>query len=52
MAEAKGKDLAWKPIAMCVGSGLAGIAIGAFLVAPFLKKLKDKKASKSSEGSK
>ena len=50
---AEGKDIAWKPIAFCIGAGIAGIAIGAFLVAPAIKKAKDKKlASKNKNGEK
>ena len=47
---AEGKDIAWKPILGMVGTGLAGIAIGVFLVAPFIQKTKVKKlASKRAD---
>lgn len=50
---AEGKDIAWKPILGMVGTGLAGIAIGAFLVAPMIKKAKEKKlASKKKDDKK
>lgn len=47
---ADGKDIAWKPIAFCIGAGIAGIAIGAFLVAPAIKKAKDKKLAAKKKG--
>ncbi len=46
---AEGNDIAWKPIAYCVGAGIAGILIGAFLIAPAIKKAKDKKAASKTE---
>lgn len=47
------KDIAWAPITLCIGVGIAGIAIGAFLIAPAIKKAKAKKlAAKKKKGEK
>ncbi len=35
-------DIAWTPIMYCVGTGIVGIAIGTFLVAPMVHKMKAK----------
>lgn len=40
---AEQNDIAWKPILYCVGAGIAGIALGTFLVAPMVQKMKAKK---------
>ena len=40
---AKETDIAWKPILICAGTGIAGIAIGTFLIAPMIQKAKAKK---------
>ena len=40
---AQDNDIAWKPILFCVGAGIAGIALGTFLVAPMVQKMKAKK---------
>tara|TARA_R110002049_G_scaffold113040_2_gene263065 strand:+ start:32388 stop:32696 length:309 start_codon:yes stop_codon:yes gene_type:complete len=40
---ANNKDIAWTPILYCVGAGIAGIALGTFLVAPMVQKMKAKK---------
>ncbi|WP_170179740.1 hypothetical protein [Flavivirga rizhaonensis] len=40
---AKENDIAWTPILYCVGAGIAGIALGTFLVAPMVQKMKAKK---------
>lgn len=36
-------DIAWTPILYCVGAGVAGIALGTFLIAPMMQKMKAKK---------
>lgn len=41
---ANNNDIAWAPILYCVGAGIAGLAIGTFLVAPMVQKMKAKKA--------
>jgi hypothetical protein len=40
---ANSKDIAWTPIMYCVGAGIAGLALGTFLVAPMVQKMKAKK---------
>jgi hypothetical protein len=40
---ANNKDIAWTPILYCVGAGVAGIALGTFLMAPMMQKMKAKK---------
>lgn len=49
---AEGKDIAWKPILGMIGTGIAGIAIGAFLVAPMIAKAKEKKLAAKKNGDK
>jgi len=39
---AQENDIAWTPILYCVGAGIAGIALGTFLVAPMIQKRKAK----------
>lgn len=36
-------DIAWTPILYCMGTGIAGLALGTFLVAPMVQKMKAKK---------
>lgn len=55
---AEGKNIAWKPILACIGCGVVGIGIGAFVIAPFFNKPtgnesadKDKKDDKKSSSS-
>ncbi|WP_193361479.1 hypothetical protein [Aquimarina agarivorans] len=36
-------DIAWTPILYCVGAGVAGLALGTFLIAPMIQKMKAKK---------
>ena len=45
----EGKDIAWKPIMACIGTGIVGIAIGVFLLAPLVEKVKAKKLEASKE---
>ena len=40
---AQDNDIAWTPILYCVGAGVAGLALGTFLVAPMVQKIKAKK---------
>lgn len=40
---ANSKDIAWTPILYCVGAGVAGLALGTFLLAPMVQKMKAKK---------
>ena len=40
---AQENDIAWTPILYCVGAGIAGLALGTFLVAPMVQKMKAKK---------
>ncbi len=51
---ANGKDIAWTPILVCIGVGLAGLTIGAFAVGPAIYKRKVKKlaAKKKKAGEK
>jgi hypothetical protein len=42
---ANNKDIAWMPILYCVGAGIAGLALGTFLIAPMVEKRKAKKAA-------
>ena len=51
---ANGKDIAWTPILLCTGIGLAALAAGAFLVGPAIQKAKAKKleAKKKKAGEK
>lgn len=42
---ATNKDIAWTPILYCVGAGVAGLALGTFLVAPMVQKMKAKKVA-------
>jgi len=48
----EGKDIAWKPILACIGTGIAGIAIGVFLLAPLVEKAKEKRTASLKEGAK
>lgn len=43
---AEGKDIAWTQWAYCGGALLAGLALGALVVAPMWEKAKAKKAAK------
>jgi len=47
-----GNDIAWKPIMACVGSGIAGLAIGALLLAPFIEKVKTEKLAEKHKDTK
>lgn len=40
---AQDNDIAWALIFYCVGAGVAGLALGTFLVAPMVQKMKAKK---------
>ena len=40
-------DIAWTPILYCVGAGVAGIALGTFLIAPMMQKMKAKKLAEA-----
>ncbi len=40
---AQENDIAWTPILYCAGAGLAGLALGTFLIAPMIQKMKSKK---------
>lgn len=42
-------DIAWAPILYCVGAGVAGIALGTFLVAPMVQKHKAKKLAEQQQ---
>lgn len=41
------KDIAWTPILYCVGAGIAGLALGTFLVTPMVQKMKAKKIAEN-----
>lgn len=43
----KNSDIAWKPIMYMVGTGVAGILIGALIVAPMMQKRKAKKLAEN-----
>jgi hypothetical protein len=45
-------DIAWTPILYCVGAGVAGIALGTFLIAPMMQKMKAKKLAESKKPAK
>lgn len=40
---AEGKDIAWKPIAYCIGALAIGLLIGVTVVAPAVEKFQEKK---------
>ena len=44
---ANNSDIAWKPIMYMVGTGVAGIVIGAFIVAPMMQKHKARKLAEN-----
>jgi hypothetical protein len=46
---ANNSDIAWKPIMYMVGTGVAGILIGTFIVAPMIQKVKAKKLAAKKE---
>ncbi|WP_198283129.1 hypothetical protein [Aquimarina agarilytica] len=43
-------DIAWTPILYCVGAGVAGLALGTFLIAPMIQKMKAKKEAEKKKG--
>lgn len=49
MAEVEGSDIDWKMIGTYFGVGFGCLALGAFVVAPALKKWKAKKEDKSKQ---
>lgn len=48
---ANGKDIAWKPIGLCLGVGIVGLIVGALVAGPALQKYRAKRqAAKKNAG--
>jgi len=45
----KGGNIAWKPILICSGIGLAGLLLGTFVAGPQLQKYQEKKAKEKED---
>lgn len=43
---AQHNNIAWKPIMYCIGTGVLGIALGTYMVAPMVQKMAAKKNAK------